>query len=314
MEEVEWLRAQWEYYDVRPYHDESTLIGDKTFTVPYNGEKHKPTVLEVHGKKQFDFYAYTFRIPGRDEKTPFGIMWDVETGMVRTYSIYRSLGYEKSAPAETFKMTPGLPDLAVNITGGKIDIQGFWIPYDAALELCARFAYDLRAVLYPMFGPAILRRAIAEGRPSFKDWVLPTALVTQCRDSLPVARLSAPPSRADTPMRTPRRSGRSAVVNDDEQSSASSSLVSSAASSSPASPLLRQSGKGKRRSCSPAQSDPSKSPRTMTPGQLTLHLPGPLTRMSAYEMREQEAATAILLLAQKERLGRSVENPHLRPW
>ncbi|GAM89827.1 hypothetical protein ANO11243_078660 [Dothideomycetidae sp. 11243] len=270
-----WLRDQWAIFKVKPYGDTSDLIGDMPFSVPYNGEKSRPTLMEVTGKKQFDFFAYSFVIPDGDG-TVWDIMWDYETGM--------------SKPAETFKGTPGLASRAVNITGGRIEIQGFWIPYDAALALCSRFTYPIRAVLYPLFGPAILRQALHPHHPKFENWSFrrPTAHIEP----------EQPHDREDTPMRDDdgdyhhhhhqqqlQLSTRKRARPDDETE--------------------------ERLGASPNNKLPRPSPGIIVP---RADSPAMLERWRGYEARDHECAMTIILLSQKERLKPRIDPGPFRSW
>lgn len=113
------LQVEWKRYNVQQYSNPSNLIGDITYSVPYNGNSKnsggkKASLEDVTGKKQFDckqyrvdtahtvlifvaVHSYSFVMPGDKQSPPtvWDIMWDYETGMVRTMSIWRALGYEK---------------------------------------------------------------------------------------------------------------------------------------------------------------------------------------------------------------------------
>lgn len=52
-------------FQVRQYTDPTKAIGDLTYSVPYGGDKNKPTLLDVSGKKQFDCECILSRLTRR---------------------------------------------------------------------------------------------------------------------------------------------------------------------------------------------------------------------------------------------------------
>jgi hypothetical protein len=50
-----------------------------------------------------------------------------------------------------------LQELSYNITGGSISAQGYWMPFSCARALCAKFCYEIRWALTPIFGAAFIR-------------------------------------------------------------------------------------------------------------------------------------------------------------
>ncbi|PSK54765.1 hypothetical protein B9Z65_3854 [Elsinoe australis] len=182
-EERAFLYSEWRRFQLQQYTDSDNLIGETAYMVPYNGSGQSgPTLEELTGKKRFDFFAYTFTMPKTHDQ--WSIMWDHETGLVRTAGIFKPLGHVKSAPKTALECSEGLLKIAANVNGGRVDIQGYWVPFEAAFELSTKFAYEIRAVLYPLFGPAILHKCLPKDHHSFQQFAISTTTVQRCRQNL----------------------------------------------------------------------------------------------------------------------------------
>lgn len=108
----------------------------------------------------------------RSSKSSWSIMWDYENGLVRTTAFFKSLGYPKTEPKKAISATKGLDKVCHSITGGRVEAQGYWIPFDAARELATNFTYDIRYALVPVFGPDFPDLCLAPEDPAFKRWKL----------------------------------------------------------------------------------------------------------------------------------------------
>ncbi|PNS15010.1 hypothetical protein CAC42_2239 [Sphaceloma murrayae] len=196
-EERNFLLSEWQRFRVEQYTDPSNLIGNVAYMVPYNGNGQSgPTLEDLTGKKRFNFFAYKFSVPDTDEE--WAIMWDYETGLVRTAGMFKPLEHVKSAPKMALECSDGLLKIAANVNGGRVDIQGYWVPFKAAFELCTKFAYDLRAVLYPLFGPEILRKCLPRNHPDFLQFAIRPSTVQICKQELLQLPRPASPAAASS--------------------------------------------------------------------------------------------------------------------
>jgi len=92
--------------------------------------------------------------------------------------------------------TPGLFELAHNLTGGSIGAQGYWMPYECAKDLCRTFCYSIRWALTPIFGPTFIKLCILPTDRYFKVYAISQETTRNCRlDADKTGK-----SRAGTPM------------------------------------------------------------------------------------------------------------------
>ncbi|KAF2227419.1 hypothetical protein BDZ85DRAFT_3158 [Elsinoe ampelina] len=277
-DERAFLQSEWKRFQVQQYTDPKCLIGDIAYTVPYNGSgQGGPTLESLIGKKRFDFFAYTFVMP--DTNQEWAIMWDHETGLVRTAGIFKPLGHVKSAPKVALDSSEGLLKIALNVNGGRVDLQGYWVPFEAAFELSTKFAYHLRAVLYPLFGPAILRKCVLPNTTHWHNFAILPSTVRKCKNELAdLARTVSsghgndsrttpavtPAPAARRPKRAPK--GKKAITIDTDDESASeypASDTSSVYYHHPAdSPPLSPKSLPSRGNWTPVNPHPSPSPST----------------------------------------------------
>ncbi|KAJ7053585.1 transcription regulator HTH, apses-type DNA-binding domain-containing protein [Mycena amicta] len=73
------------------------------------------------------------------------IMMDIDDGYVLWTGIWKALGNSK---ADIVKMVDSQPELARVIRR----IQGTWMPFEVALRLARRVAWNIREDLVPLFG------------------------------------------------------------------------------------------------------------------------------------------------------------------
>jgi hypothetical protein len=86
----------------------------------------------------------------------------------------------QTKPLFAIKQNPGLQDLSYNITGGAIDAQGYWMPFSCARALCAKFCYEIRWALTPIFGPAFIRDCY----PLFEDYRIENQIIVNATIAL----------------------------------------------------------------------------------------------------------------------------------
>jgi hypothetical protein len=78
------------------------------------------------------------------------------------------------------RQNPGLQELSYNITGGSINAQGYWMPFSCARALCAKFCYEIRWALTPIFGAAFVR----DCHPSFEDYKIENQIIVNATIAL----------------------------------------------------------------------------------------------------------------------------------
>ncbi|KAL2042465.1 hypothetical protein N7G274_004957 [Stereocaulon virgatum] len=114
---------------------------------------------------------------GRDAHA---VMWDYNVGLVRITSFFKSLGHSKTMPAKVMTANPGLRDISHSITGGSISAQGYWVPYEAAKAVAARFCYNIRHVLVPVFGPDFIAMCDKPGSAGFMQLSIDRDIIYRC--------------------------------------------------------------------------------------------------------------------------------------
>ncbi|KPI35805.1 uncharacterized protein AB675_11088 [Cyphellophora attinorum] len=187
---------------LQAYHDKFSVfpaqanIAEFPRHIPYNSEKR--VFLEATGRDFFEVYQFTFKIPsaggdeeghaaGEGNEKMWTMLWDYNTGLVRTTPLFKCCGYGKTTPAKMLNKNVGLRDICHSITGGALVAQGYWIPYLAAKHIAATFCYRIRHALTPVFGldfidlcvpPSDLRFGIADG--IFPGMLIPPSVTQQC--------------------------------------------------------------------------------------------------------------------------------------
>ncbi|KAJ5976358.1 hypothetical protein N7481_010065 [Penicillium waksmanii] len=148
-------------------------IGKYPRTIPYRSEKK--SFEEKTGRSKFEVYQYTFRYGDPGER--WIMMWDYNIGLVRITHLFKALGYTKTTPAKVLAQNPGLRDICHSITGGAIAAQGYWMPFEAARALAARFCYPIRYALTPMFGTEFPGMCLEKGHEMFGNMVLDQSVI-----------------------------------------------------------------------------------------------------------------------------------------
>jgi len=94
-------------------------------------------------------------------------MMDIDDGYILWTGIWKALGHSK---ADIVKMIDSQPDLAPlirRVRGGYLKIQGTWMPYEVALRLSRRVAYNIREDLIPLFGPTFPTTCLSPDQPGY---------------------------------------------------------------------------------------------------------------------------------------------------
>ena len=99
-------------------------------------------------------------------------------------------------PAKVMNANPGLKDICHSITGGSISAQGmhhlsisqssfdvrkgYWVPFEAAKAIAARFCHEIRFVLVPMFGRDFVSMCTEVGDDSHQQYSIDPTIIQKC--------------------------------------------------------------------------------------------------------------------------------------
>ena len=78
----------------------------------------------------------------------------------------------------------GLREISHSITGGSLLAQGYWLPFEAALYVCATFAYPIRYALVPIFGPDFPRMCQPPGKVSWNKMTINPQIIRRCGEAV----------------------------------------------------------------------------------------------------------------------------------
>ncbi|RCI01542.1 hypothetical protein CU097_008588 [Rhizopus azygosporus] len=95
------------------------------------------------------------------------ILWDRENGWVLITCVWKALGKSKTDVLKVVDANPGLP--MKKIRGGRLAIQGTWLPMESARALCVKNAWPLRHDLVPLFGDSFPSDCLVPSHLSFGD-------------------------------------------------------------------------------------------------------------------------------------------------
>jgi hypothetical protein len=109
------------------------------------------------------------------------IMWDRENGYVHFTGIWKALGNNKADIARLVDTHPDLASTIKKVRGGFLKIQGTWMPFEKAYELCRRTCYVVREELVPLFGPLFPSQALDPTQPGFGRLTLTDSVPTKKR-------------------------------------------------------------------------------------------------------------------------------------
>jgi len=95
------------------------------------------------------------------------IMWDYTTGFIHLTGIWKALGNSKADVVRLIDNHPELEGVIRRIRGGYLKIQGTWVPYELALSLAQRTAYNIRYSLITVFGSGFPQSCLAPDAPGY---------------------------------------------------------------------------------------------------------------------------------------------------
>ncbi|KAF8253862.1 hypothetical protein K440DRAFT_673321 [Wilcoxina mikolae CBS 423.85] len=146
-----------------------------TRRIPFKGSKG--ALFETTGRNQFD----APNILG--EMKQWWMMWDYYNGLTRIHDLFECCKPGKTEPGNALKnkVNPGLLDLCPNITGGNLHAQGYWVPYEAARAMAAKFCYKIRYALTPIFGEDFPSICLPETHEDFGKYDIDPAIIARCQ-------------------------------------------------------------------------------------------------------------------------------------
>lgn len=97
------------------------------------------------------------------------VLIDAENSYVLLTGICKALGPMRADLVRHVESVPELECLCRKIRGGFLKIQGTWVPYKLAYELCRRVAWRIRMDLVPIFGHDFPGKCLAPLDPGFGD-------------------------------------------------------------------------------------------------------------------------------------------------
>ncbi|KAF8537574.1 hypothetical protein BDD12DRAFT_911365 [Trichophaea hybrida] len=163
-----------------------------TRRIPFKGSKG--ALFETTGRNQFDVYEYRFTAPNiLGDMKQWWMMWDYYNGLTRIHDLFECCKPGKTEPGNALKnkVNPGLLDLCPNITGGNLHAQdlsdnrsnllGYWVPYEAARAMAAKFCYKIRYALTPIFGEDFPDICLPETHEDFGKYDIDPAIITRCQ-------------------------------------------------------------------------------------------------------------------------------------
>nr|GAT50504.1 predicted protein [Mycena chlorophos] len=109
------------------------------------------------------------------------IMMDIDDGYVLWTGIWKALGNSK---ADIVKMVDSQPELARvirRVRGGYLKIQGTWMPFEVALKLARRVAWNIREDLIPLFGPTFPSTCLSPDQPGYGQVVASSGVRRRAR-------------------------------------------------------------------------------------------------------------------------------------
>ncbi|KAI5797658.1 hypothetical protein EDC01DRAFT_629043 [Geopyxis carbonaria] len=140
-----------------------------TRRIPFKGAKE--FFLKKTGRNRFDAND-TF---GNEKQ--WWIMWDYYNGLVRVHDFFDCCKPGKTEPGNAVKdkVNPGLSEISHNITGG------YWLPYEAAKALAAKFCYNIRYALTILFGEDFPDLCLPETHEEYGKFEIDPAIIVECQ-------------------------------------------------------------------------------------------------------------------------------------
>ncbi|TEB31587.1 hypothetical protein FA13DRAFT_1732420 [Coprinellus micaceus] len=120
-------------------------------------------------------------------------MMDIDDGYILWTGIWKALGNSK---ADIVKMIDSQPDLAPlirRVRGGYLKIQGTWMPYEVALKLSRRVAWNIRHDLVPLFGPTFPSTCLSPDQPGYGQVVATSQTRRRARRNTQAAAITQIP-------------------------------------------------------------------------------------------------------------------------
>ncbi|KAI5306469.1 DNA topoisomerase 2 [Ascosphaera pollenicola] len=171
------LLEAYKAYDIQPGGECAPFgsIDALPSCIPYSNKNF----LEKTGRKDLRLYSYSFVPSPQIDRQK--VMWDYTNGLMKITPFFKSLEMKKNDPKKSIDANPGLSDLSHNITGGRIEAQGYWVPFDAAKAIAASFCHPIRWALVPIFGPDFPKSCILPGTPGYKSYRIDTAIIERAK-------------------------------------------------------------------------------------------------------------------------------------
>ncbi|KAF7311832.1 HTH APSES-type domain-containing protein [Mycena indigotica] len=126
------------------------------------------------------------------------IMMDIDDGYVLWTGIWKALGNSK---ADIVKMVDSQPELARvirRVRGGYLKIQGTWMPFEVALRLARRVAWNIREDLVPLFGPTFPSTCLSPDQPGYGQVVASSGARRRARRQQAQSTAGSSSTRADS--------------------------------------------------------------------------------------------------------------------
>ncbi|KAG0137962.1 hypothetical protein HOY82DRAFT_666850 [Tuber indicum] len=250
-------------------------VGSYPRSIPFKGSKED--FLRKTGRNRFDVFEYRFTAPNvKGEKKWWWVMWDYYNGLVRVHDFFDCCKPGKTEPGNAVreKVNPGLASVCHNITGGNLHAQGrqtdtgtlmnplrfqtnkshhrregynpgYWIPYEAAKALAAKFCYRIRYALTIIFGDSFPDQCLPEHHPEFGKYQIDAKIISACCEKS-AAQLCTEQRRLHTAIHHRQHQN--------QRQQQALSVTPNAAAVNPGTPLLSFSS-----TISPSSSSPSSS-------------------------------------------------------
>ena len=122
-------------------------------------------------------------------------------------------------PSKVMIANDGLKEISHSITGGSISAQGmccsifgtgylnlphigYWLPFEAAKAVAARFCYEIRYVLVPVFGPDFVSMCKKCGDPEFLKLGVDPNIIARCTEAIKANQMQSRESSISVSPRT----------------------------------------------------------------------------------------------------------------
>ncbi|KAF8177125.1 hypothetical protein K438DRAFT_64027 [Mycena galopus ATCC 62051] len=102
------------------------------------------------------------------------IMMDIDDGYILWTGIWKALGNSKADIVKMIDSQPELAQVIRRVRGGYLKIQGTWMPYEVALRLARRVAWNIREDLIPLFGPTFPSTCLSPDQAGYGQVVAST--------------------------------------------------------------------------------------------------------------------------------------------